>query len=785
MKAARKIIAPLAGAALLVALVVAASFWAFGQIEEGAGARKHTNAVIHRSDALMSELRDAETGQRGFLLTGLESFLEPYNLALTLLPGDLATLRRLAVHPDQQRNLDTLGPVTTQRLDELAQTLALKRAGQADAAAEIVRSGRGKLLMDRLRAVIAEMNTVEERLLEERTKDWQDSVTWSTYVTFGGSEVLLCAVMWIAWLASRDFRAREAEAWLRRAVDQGEPAGQEALKALLAEDRNRERTLDLRALEARFRSAAEKRPLRSALPSISLEDRHHEGHGSSEEARWFARAAEKGNPVALRNLGLFFLSGEGVKPDDAEGYKRLLAAAQKKDVEAQWTVGVLLLSGRGVAKDEASAAGWFKAAADAGDLLARRALGRMKETGRGVSVDLKEAAKLYRLAADAGDAWSRTALGRMNEDGRGMPRNLKEARTLYEAAGDFPPALVDLGLLQEAAGEFIQAHTSFSKAVEKGDDAARYHLGALFEMGRGGLVDLAEAARLYDVAAFGGVAEAQVRRARLLEIGRSGKPDEAKAASYYGEVAAGGRQPLAALALGLMRWEGRGGKKDAVAAEDVWKPLADAGDPLAAFWYGRAAEKSGGDAVAFYRTAARGGEVRAEARLAVLLEKQNPKESLTWLAKAAEGGDAASAALLARKAAGTKEAMPALRRAARLGDRDSQAEFARRILDGESALAGSAEAARWFHMAAVQDDPSSQHALANLYLAGEGVGLDPAEAARWLTRAAGRGFVPAQRDLAMLYEQGLGVKKDPAKAAEWYKKAAAGGDAFAKKKIGK
>jgi CHASE3 domain sensor protein len=132
------------------------------------------------------------------------------------LPGELATLRRLTVHPDQQRNLDTLEPTMTQKLDELAQTIALKRAGQADAAVEIVRSGRGKVSMDRLRAVIAEMNAVEERLLEERTTDWQDSVTWSTYVTFGGSGVLLCTMMLIAWLASRDFRTREAEAWLRR-----------------------------------------------------------------------------------------------------------------------------------------------------------------------------------------------------------------------------------------------------------------------------------------------------------------------------------------------------------------------------------------------------------------------------------------------------------------------------------------------------------------------------------------------------------------------------------------
>jgi signal transduction histidine kinase/DNA-binding response OmpR family regulator/CHASE3 domain sensor protein len=179
-------------------------------------ALNHINAVQLQLNLLLSELKDAETGQRGFLLTGLESFLEPYDSARTSLSGELATLRGLTMHPDQQRNLETLEPLVTQKLDELAQAIALKRAGHADEAVEIVRSGRGKAHMDRLRAVIAEMNAVEERLLAEQMTAWHDSVTWSTYVTVGGSGVLLCAMMLIAWLASRDFRAREAEAWLRR-----------------------------------------------------------------------------------------------------------------------------------------------------------------------------------------------------------------------------------------------------------------------------------------------------------------------------------------------------------------------------------------------------------------------------------------------------------------------------------------------------------------------------------------------------------------------------------------
>jgi CheY-like chemotaxis protein/signal transduction histidine kinase/CHASE3 domain sensor protein len=177
----------------------------------------HTNDVREQLSLLLSNLTDAETGNRGFLLTGSEAYLEPYNSARASLPGGLATLRRLtADDPDQQRRLDTLEPTVTERLDVLAQGIALQRAGQADAAVELVRSGRGKAIMDRLGELIAEMTAVEARRLEERTTAWQDSVTWSTYVTFGGSAVLLLALMLVSWFASRDFRAGEAEAWLRR-----------------------------------------------------------------------------------------------------------------------------------------------------------------------------------------------------------------------------------------------------------------------------------------------------------------------------------------------------------------------------------------------------------------------------------------------------------------------------------------------------------------------------------------------------------------------------------------
>src|ERR1022692_4888472 len=159
-----KMLAALVMAVIVIFVIAELSYQSIQIRAAHTTALNHTNAVQLQLNLLLSELKDAETGQRGFLLTGLESFLEPYNLAGTSLPAELATLRRLtADNPDQQRYLDTLEPTVTQKLDELAQTIALKRAEQADAAVAIVRSGRGKALMDRLRDVIAEMNAVEER----------------------------------------------------------------------------------------------------------------------------------------------------------------------------------------------------------------------------------------------------------------------------------------------------------------------------------------------------------------------------------------------------------------------------------------------------------------------------------------------------------------------------------------------------------------------------------------------------------------------------------------------
>ena len=151
MKIAHRIVAVFTGIAMLVALVVAASFWAFGQIEKSAAARQHVQTVIDRADDLLSALIDAETGSRGYALTGDEAFLEPYLVVREKVNGKLEILRELASLNAAARHLDALAPLIAERMAELARFIALRRSDDAAGALAVVKSGQGKRLMDSIR----------------------------------------------------------------------------------------------------------------------------------------------------------------------------------------------------------------------------------------------------------------------------------------------------------------------------------------------------------------------------------------------------------------------------------------------------------------------------------------------------------------------------------------------------------------------------------------------------------------------------------------------------------
>ena len=115
--------------------------------------RIYDRAALHRkaiseTQSLLSTLKDAETGQRGFLLTGDEQYLGPYNVARVRLPDELTNLRRLADVDVATRDVDTIEKLAEARLEEAAKTIETRRRDGINAAMEIVRRGEGKQTMD-------------------------------------------------------------------------------------------------------------------------------------------------------------------------------------------------------------------------------------------------------------------------------------------------------------------------------------------------------------------------------------------------------------------------------------------------------------------------------------------------------------------------------------------------------------------------------------------------------------------------------------------------------------
>ncbi len=143
---------------------------------------EHTQRVIGNGNEIVKLAVDRETGMRGFLITGDDSFLAPYNLGRARLDAQIASLMELvADNPPQVERLRRVKAIQAQ-WDEFAEaTIAARRRNQDYQ--EIIRSGRGKLEFDETRRIFDTFPNVEQRLLQERS-DTAKTVTTTTVGAF-------------------------------------------------------------------------------------------------------------------------------------------------------------------------------------------------------------------------------------------------------------------------------------------------------------------------------------------------------------------------------------------------------------------------------------------------------------------------------------------------------------------------------------------------------------------------------------------------------------------------
>ncbi len=146
----------------LVGIGVTLAFRAFSQLEEAAQARQQTGGSIRAAGTVLSELKDAETGERGYCLTGNTLFLEPYLNVRDHLRGKLQALRAQPMADSARPHLDAIVPLLDAKMAELAQVIALRDTGDTAAVTEMISNGPGKRLMDAIRAEIQAFITLQE-----------------------------------------------------------------------------------------------------------------------------------------------------------------------------------------------------------------------------------------------------------------------------------------------------------------------------------------------------------------------------------------------------------------------------------------------------------------------------------------------------------------------------------------------------------------------------------------------------------------------------------------------
>jgi two-component system CheB/CheR fusion protein len=130
---------------------------------------EHTREVEGELQTMLSALREAETGQRGFLIDGDASYLEPYDRAIGRVDRHLALVQKLLVdEPVQRRSLRDLRRLVATKLEEMAATLRLYNSGDRPAALQVFRSGAGLRIMDQIQDLTDAMRAQETSLLAVR-----------------------------------------------------------------------------------------------------------------------------------------------------------------------------------------------------------------------------------------------------------------------------------------------------------------------------------------------------------------------------------------------------------------------------------------------------------------------------------------------------------------------------------------------------------------------------------------------------------------------------------------
>ncbi|OHC77182.1 MAG: hypothetical protein A3B62_05845 [Rhodospirillales bacterium RIFCSPLOWO2_01_FULL_65_14] len=268
----------------------------------------------------------------------------------------------------------------------------------------------------------------------------------------------------------------------------------------------------------------------------------------AEAAKWFAKAADKGDAAAEFELARMYEEGRGLPKDDKKALEWLKKAAADNHADAQILLGFYHEKGTGVEQDYTKALVWYRKANREKNDFAAKGIARIErdhpqavqdlleaearqEAKRDLAFklgldalstgDYKTAFEQWKPLAEAGDGPAQSQLGRFYAEGLGVEKNSGEALKWFKKATEQDEAVAQygLGLLYEK-GEGVnedaaEAMKWFRRAAAQGYSRAEFKMGEAFERARGVPKDMAEAVKWYRRAAEQGLETAKERLALL------------------------------------------------------------------------------------------------------------------------------------------------------------------------------------------------------------------------------------------------------------------------------
>lgn len=218
----QKVIGLLAAGFVILSVNVLFSLWLGDRSARFIEDALADQALKTNLSGLLSAAQDAETGQRGFLLTSEEAYLEPYEQGVRNLPRYLAALKGLAEQRPALRDpLAKVEELVARRMTFIETSVANMRSGARDKSMEQLRAGGGKVVMDQLRTVIGDLLVEQEAHINDGIANMKSSEAWSRYVNIGSLFLVAALAGATSLVVLRVVRELEASQETLREVNLG------------------------------------------------------------------------------------------------------------------------------------------------------------------------------------------------------------------------------------------------------------------------------------------------------------------------------------------------------------------------------------------------------------------------------------------------------------------------------------------------------------------------------------------------------------------------------------